>query len=402
MLKQLRVKFVCINMVIVTVMMCTIFGTVLYFTKSGLEDDSLRMMEAIAENPTYLGPFSDSAQQVRLPYFILQVNPAGAYIVTNGGNFDLSDEVFLKELTKVALEGGQTGTLPDYNLRYYRTVSHTSLLIVFADVTSEYSTMRSLIHNCVLIGLASFAVFLFLSILLARWAIRPVEQAWQQQRQFVADASHELKTPLTVILTNAELLQSPDCDPALHPQLSGNILTMSRQMRGLVESLLELARVDDGIAKTVWTEIDLAKLVTDATLPFEPLYFEKGLDLRTDLPAGITVKGSREHLRQVVEILLDNAQKYASGGAVTVTLSRNGRRRCLLAVTNEGDPIAPEDLKNIFKRFYRVDKARGMDHSYGLGLSIADSIVKDHGGKIWAESANGKNTFFVSLPMESP
>jgi len=399
MLKQLRIKFVCINMIIVTVMMCVILGTVLSFTKSGLEQDSLRMMESIAENPTYLGHFSDSNQQVRLPYFILQVGPTGAYIVTNGGNFDLSDEAFLKELTTVAIEGEETGTLSDYHLRYYRTVSPTSLLIVFADVTSEYSTMHSLIRNCVLIGLAGFAVFLFLSILLARWAIHPVDQAWQQQRQFVADASHELKTPLTVILTNTELLQSPECDPALHPRLLDNILTMSQQMRGLVESLLELARVDDGIAKTVWTAIDFSKLVSDAILPFEPLYFEKGLDLRTDLAPRITVKGSQEHLRQVVEILLDNAQKYASGGTVTVTLTRQGKKRCLLSVANEGDAIPTEDLKNIFKRFYRMDKARGMDHSYGLGLSIADSIVKDHHGKIWAESANGLNTFFVSLPV---
>ena len=183
--------------------------------------------------------------------------------------------------------------------------------------------------------------------------------------------------------------------------MADNILTMSRQMRGLVEDLLELARVDDGIARTVWTRVDLSRLVSDAVLTFEPVCFEAGLTLETDIQPDITVRGSESHLRQVAEILLDNARKYADpGGTVTVTLTRQGRRHCLLSVADPGEAISPEDLKNIFKRFYRADKARAMDHSYGLGLSIADSIVTDHHGKIWAESAGGINTFFVSLPTQ--
>ncbi len=402
MLKKLRRKFVCINMAIVTVMLCVIFGTVLYFTQANLKADSLRMMESIAENPYQMG-LPSGAGETRLPYFILRAGPGGAYIVTNGGNFDLSDEAFLRDLVTVVEAGGQTGTLEEYHLRYWREQTPGTLMIVFVDITSEYNTMQNLWRSCILIGLASFAVFLVLSILLARWAIRPVEQAWQQQRQFVADASHELKTPLTVILTNAELLQSPDCEEPARSRMADNILTMSRQMRGLVEDLLELARVDDGIARTVWTRVDLSRLVSDAVLPFEPVCFEAGLTLETDIQPDITVRGSESHLRQVAEILLDNARKYADpGGTVTVTLTRQGRRHCLLSVADPGEAISPEDLKNIFKRFYRVDKARAMDHSYGLGLSIADSIVTDHHGKIWAESAGGINTFFVSLPTAQP
>jgi len=134
-------------------------------------------------------------------------------------------------------------------------------------------------------------------------------------------------------------------------------------------------------------------------LPFEAVYFERGLSLLGETEENIRVKGSEGHLRQVVDILLDNAQKYSlPGGTVEVWLKKQGRGGCLLTVSNTGPEIGKEDLKNIFKRFYRVDQARTHDGSCGLGLSIAEGIVTEHKGKIWAESANGVNTFFVQLP----
>jgi len=171
-------------------------------------------------------------------------------------------------------------------------------------------------------------------------------------------------------------------------------------MRGLVESLLELARVDNGSVKTAYTELNLSMLVEDAVLPFEPLYFEKGMELESHLEAGLQIRGSERHLRQVVEILLDNAMKYADPESkVWVYLLRQGKD-CLLSVANPGPEISKADLRNIFKRFYRVDQARTTSGSYGLGLPIAEGIVKSHKGKIWAESANGINVFHVLLPMK--
>lgn len=297
----------------------------------------------------------------------------------------------------------KVGDLRDYNLRYYRSGARKwdGQIIIFMDISSEIATMQNLYRTCVIIGLGSFASFLVISIFFARWAVRPVEEAWAQQRQFVSDASHELKTPLTVILTDAEMLKSPRFDEAHKAQFVENILTMSNQMRGLVESLLQLARVDSGaIQKMPLQTIDLSGLVSDELLTFDALFFEKGLTLAEDITDGITIHGSPQHLKQVVEILLDNAQKYASPqGTVQVTLQKSGAHHCLLSVSDPGDPIRPEDLKKIFQRFYRIDEARAMNHSYGLGLSIAENIVKNHKGRIWAESAEGINTFRVELPM---
>ena len=401
MLKKLRVKFVCINMLIVTAMLCAMFGMLFSVTKSNLESESIQMMVDIANDPFHMGRPDERPDGVRLPYFTLQIGLRGTLIATGGGYYDLSDEAFLKEVMTEALEQQtQTGILEGYNLRFYRAMTPTSQLLVFADTTSEQATLMGMARTFAIIGTLSFLVFLTVSLLLARWAVRPVDRAWTQQKQFVADASHELKTPLTVIMTNAELLQSPEVEEGDRDQLAGNILTMSRQMRGLVEGLLELARVDNGSVKTAHTDLDWSMVVEDALLPFEPLYFEKGLELESHLDSGLRIRGSESHLRQVVEILLDNAMKYACPESkVWVYLLRQGKD-CLLSVANPGPAISKADLKNIFKRFYRVDQARTTSGSYGLGLSIAEGIVKAHKGKIWAESANGINVFHVQLPLQ--
>lgn len=398
MLKKLRIKFVCFMMLIITLMLCVIFGMVYYFTSQSLEEQSKQTMQDIAADPFQLGSLSE-LQEVRLPYFVLQIGQYGEVLATSGGYFDLSDEEFLMQVIEATLASDeQSGVLKAYHLRFCRIVTPQSQSLVFVDISSELATLNNLIKTCIFIGVLSLLAFFGISLLLAHVAVKPVDKAWAQQRQFVADASHELKTPLTVILTNAEMLQNPDYDAASKAQFSDSILTMSHQMRGLVESLLELARVDNGTANLAFSVVDFSQLVEESVLPFEPLYFEKGLELQCQVEAGIQLKGSAPHLRQVIDILLDNAMKYSAVPAtVTITLKRQGAH-CLLAVSNPGQEISAADLKNIFKRFYRIDKARSMNHSYGLGLSIAESIVQEHRGRIWAQSAQGYNTFFVHLP----
>ena len=244
MLKRLRIKFICINMAIVTVILAVIFGLVIFSTRQNLAEQSIRMMQSVMAEPEEFSPpdqFGELNRPVRvrdevlLPYFTLQEKDG---VLSASGNtyYDLTDEDFLSDL-KAAVEsqGGETGVLSDYNLRFYRHSDPMGKFIVFADTSSEQATVNSLIRTSALVGIISFLVFLGISCALARWAVRPVERAWEQQRQFVADASHELKTPLTVITTNAELLKSPDCSDAERERFAGSILTMSGQMRGLID-----------------------------------------------------------------------------------------------------------------------------------------------------------------------
>lgn len=400
MIRKLRVKLVCILMALLTVMLGVTFGLVLHFTQQSLEAESLRTLEALANNwQTASSPGLDDG--TRVPYFALEINARGDIITTRGGYFDLSDREKLQKLIDIAVNSeDDIGEVPDYGLRFYRVVTRTSWRVVFADTSAETTTLHSLIRTLAIASAAALAVFFVMSLLLARWLVRPVARAWDQQRQFVADASHELKTPLTVILTNAELLQAPGYDAPARSRFAGSILTMSQQMRGLVESLLELARVDAGRAQDAQTELDLSALVNDALLPFEPVLFEAGHTLTARVEDGIRVQGNAAQLRQVVEILLDNARKYAQpSGWVLLTLARQGGRHCVLSVADPGAPLTPQECRDIFKRFYRVDHARAMNHSYGLGLAIAARIAEAHRGRIWAESSGGINTFYFTMPI---
>lgn len=406
MIRKLRVKFVVINMAMVSIMLCIIFGLVYNSTRHNLETESINMMQGIATRPIELDrpdvP-NDQLPELKLPYFSIALNKEDEVIATGGGYYDLSDEEFLKTLVAEAnATQQQVGVLDERGLRFYRADTPMGATLVFADMSSETRTLTSLVKTSLLIAGLSFLGFLVISIFLSRWAVKPVAAAWRRQKQFIADASHELKTPLTVILTNAELLQSEGYTPAERSNFSQSILLMGQQMKLLVEKMLELARSDAEQSAPAMQPVELSKLVLDSAISFEGVFVDKGLLLESQIEPDITIQGNGQALQQLVDILLDNAQKYsAPGGVTTVQLSSCGQAKCRLQVSNPGAEIPPEDLKKIFQRFYRMDKARSRDGSFGLGLSVAESIVTQHKGKIWAESQNGMNTFIAELPKKA-
>ena len=401
MIRKLRIKFICVIMVIVMVLLGSILGVVIHFTGQNMQMQSISMMRTIATAPFRQGiPGKPHDDQVRLPFFTVQISSRGELIAASGGYFDLTDREYLQEIVNSALRSDrEIGELDEHDLRFLKSASPRGFTIVFSDTTTESSTLKHLFYSCLGIFLVAMVVFFGISILLSHWVIKPVATAWDQQRQFVADASHELKTPLSVIMANAELMQNEETGEEERTAYSRNILNMTYQMRVLVENMLEMARVDSGTMKFVFSEVDFSQLVTDAALSFQLLYEEKGMGLRCAVPEGIVLRGSEQHLYQVMDVLLDNALKYsAPGGMVSVDVVSTGRS-CVLSVASPGEEISKEERKKIFKRFYRADKARSMNGSYGLGLSIAESIVEAHKGKIWAESGNGYNTFFVQLTI---
>ena len=400
MIRKLRIKFVCVIMGIVMLMLAMILGVVIHFTGQNMEMQSINMMRAIATAPFQQGKLGKPPEEVRLPFFTVQIGNRGELLGVSGGYFDLTDREYIESIVNAALASERnTAELEEYHLRFLKEKSPRGYTIVFSDTTTESATLKNLYSICVLIFFVAMGVFLGVSILLSNWVIKPVAVAWDQQRQFVADASHELKTPLSVIMANAELLENEDTVPDDRRKFSRNILSMTYQMRTLVENLLEMARVDNGTLKMQFAALDFSELVRDAVLSFQLLYEEKGQTLQNAIPEGITLQGSERHLYQVLDVLLDNALKYSvPEGHTNVELKRIGHS-CLLTVSNTGEPISKEDLKSIFKRFYRADKARSLNGSYGLGLSIAESIVEAHKGKIWAASEHGYNTFFVQLPL---
>ncbi|MBP0975415.1 MAG: HAMP domain-containing histidine kinase [Oscillospiraceae bacterium] len=407
MLKRLRIKFIIVIMSIVTVLFIVIFGFVLHFTKQNIERESIEMMRSMAFRPPDGEPMrkpdkkpDNMPDNIRLPFFTVDITEDGSILTSGSDFFGLTDEATLTELVREVSESKkQTGILPDYDLRYMKSDMHRMSRIIFADISREKAMMRGLLRNAVMIGLSGYAVFFVISLLLAKWVTRPVEKTWNEQKQFIADASHELKTPLTVIMTNAEMLEDTGYSEENRAQFTQNILSTAKRMRRLVESLLELARLDNSSTQIKHESMNFSKLINDSLLPFEPLFYENQRELAAEIEDDITLNGDKDKLRQVVTIILDNALKYCDpSDKVTVSLKRQSAN-CILRVSGLGTPLSKEECENIFRRFYRVDQARNDGQSYGLGLSIAESIIREHAGKIWAESENGYNTFFVSLPL---
>ena len=222
-------------------------------------------------------------------------------------------------------------------------------------------------------------------------------RTWQDQQQFISDASHELKTPLTVILSSADLLE--ESASGEQQRYVDNILAESRRMKELVEDMLTLSRTESGRAAAPFAPLDLSDLVTDAALRFEPVAFEAGHPLEYDIQNGLSLTGDCQQLDQLVDILLDNAVKYAApGGAIRLTLNAAGRN-AVLAVENPGERIPAEKLSHLFDRFYRVDDARTGAAGFGLGLAIARQITARHKGTITAASDESATRFTVTLPL---
>lgn len=392
MIKKLKLKFLSVNMIIVTVMLIVIFGLIIFFTASASEKENLQQLRAALSMP----PHSDQAEDAppSLPYqiFVIRQTPRGQLAVSGNGDYKIAEEIFSAAIAS----GKREGVLKEYNLRFCVMNTPVDKSVSFSDLSVEQAMLFRLVRTCVFISLLALGAFFIVSLILARWIVRPMETAWEQQKQFAADASHELKTPLTVIITNAELLRSNKYGEEKRTRFAESILTMAEQMRGLTESLLELAR-SDARTEIAFEIVDFSELTADSALPFEPLFFEKGLTLRCETEKGITVKGSRSQLSRLTDILLDNALKYSYPNTEAVLSLKKRGNTCILSMESHGDTISKADLKNIFRRFYRADKVRGMNKSYGLGLSIAENIVKEHGGRIYAESEGGVNRFYVKL-----
>ncbi len=397
MIKKLRWKVVAVTMTVVTAVLLLALTAVFFSSRSAMESRTREQLQQALQGA--MGGPAQPGRDGGVPCFTAEVFAGGTVRVSGSSYFDLDDEDDILEIVEECLERREdSGVLEDCHLRYLRERGPLSIRIAFADSTLEQSTLRSLTGTTILIGLAAFAVLFGFSYLLSGFVTRPVEKAWQEQQRFLSDASHELKTPLTVILSSADLLS--ETLPTESQSYADNIRSESRRMKKLVESMLTLARADDGTHKLVFSPLDFSDVVTDTALLFEPVAFEANRQLLYDIQERLHVSGDGDKLRQLVSILLDNAIKYApEHEPIRLTLTGEDKS-ARLTVENGGSPMAPEVVSHIFDRFYRADNARSGTEGFGLGLSIAKSIVTEHGGSIRCESDSRSTRFIVTLPLK--
>lgn len=284
-----------------------------------------------------------------------------------------------------------TGT--ENSLAFYKADKGGYILVTFMDNTVVNESAMTLFRYTLIFGGVALVLFFFLSVLLARKIVNPLEENYQKQKQFISDAGHELKTPVSVVSANAELLSREIGDN----QWLANIQYENERMGVLVGQLLNLARTENVTPQMEY--IDFSRLVAGESLPFESIAFEKGLTLNCNIASGVSVEGSSTQLKQIVSILLDNAIRHSKNASeVYLTLVKE-RGFAKLSVINKGDEIQVAQREQIFERFYRVDTARnGEDKHYGLGLAIAKAIVISHKGHIEVLCYNGLVEFKVQIP----
>ncbi len=302
-----------------------------------------------------------------------------------------SDDELTQLAQSIIKDNNQYGT--DNNLTFYKTDKGGYTLVTFMDNTVINESAMTLFRYTLIFGGVALIVFFFLSVFLARKIVNPLEESYHKQKQFISDAGHELKTPISVVSANAELLSREIGDN----QWLQNIQYENERMGMLVGQLLDLARTENVTPQT--QHIDFSRLAAGEALPFESVAFEKGLNLNTNIANDITVVGNSTQLKQIVSILLDNAIRHSKGGGeVWLTLTKE-HGFAKLSVINKGDEIPEEHREHIFERFYRVDTARnGEDKHYGLGLAIAKAITASHKGHIEARCFDGFVEFRVRIP----
>lgn len=411
MIRKLRLKFVAVCMAMVTAVLAVVCFAIFAALRGNVEDLSRQVLHRVIQEDALPGSrrpevgVEIGGDKVLLPYFTVSVWPGGggrrytAY-VTGGTYAGLEDTEELTAILEDCLNREPPeGVIQSYGLRYLRQDNGLYRKLAFVDMSMESRLLREMMGSYLVIALAAFLLLLGVSAILARWATAPVERAWSQQRQFLSDASHELKTPLTVILSNAELLSALPLEerPA---RWTDNILSESHQMKNLVEEMLTLARADNLAVPPVLAEVSLSETAEDCALAFEPVAFEAGKPLEYQVAEGVSVLGDGDKLRRLVSILLDNAVKYgAEGGTITLTLEKTDRQ-ARLTVANPGEPIPAEQLGRLFERFYRADASRGEKSGFGLGLSIASVIAQEHKGTLRAESGGEGTRFVFIVPLK--
>ncbi|WDF04880.1 sensor histidine kinase [Shouchella hunanensis] len=425
MFSKLRNSMLWFNLFVTGILIITAFMTIYWSTASKVFSDidsKLNMLPSVDFSLDEEGivdieldvsdtqPSNDSIMVQTSEMFSLDMDVNGR-IVAVDSTFDLSDHEY-EQVAEQALyqknsrhpvswQGRQwrfknIPVVPDKNVENQTEVRSK---LTFLDVTDSYSSLTRLRNTLLAVGGGVLIVLFLISYVFANRAIRPLQEAWEKQKQFVSDASHELKTPLSIMNANLGVLFENQQE-TIESQLKwmGYMQKGIDRMTYLIHDLLRLARLEDKNHQRNLIPFDFSQMIRDVLAPFEAAAVAKKITFTHDISANILLKGDEEGVQHVLMILLDNAVKYANeGGNIHVSLTKI-KSQIQLKISNTGSGIPDEDLQYIFNRFYRADASRKHeDGSFGLGLSIAKSTVELMGGRIAVRSEGGKWTTFTCV-----
>ncbi|PKM62413.1 MAG: hypothetical protein CVU97_05420 [Firmicutes bacterium HGW-Firmicutes-21] len=410
MIRKLRVKFVFTNMLIVSIVLIMAFVFIYFSTANNLRSDSISAMKEISKIKTseafsvygrffmntdneysYLSTFTVDTNDISMKY---QINGFEVDAI----NINEQQNDYINTLIRTVYSAGiSEGIIDEYNLRYYSVDTIHGKRIVFLDKEYEDITLKQLVITFIFVGTSALTAFLFISIIISKLIVAPVEKSLKQQMQLVADASHELKTPITVISANTDILMA-NRDSHINEQMKWleYIKTEAGRMTELVNNMLFLAKTDENKLVQAKSVINLSDIVNSCILPFESISYENNKNLSINITPNIYIKSNENAIKQLINIIVDNAFKYSDEhGRINVSVLEV-QDNAVITVWNSGRPIPPDQLPHVFERFYRVDKSRSRtEGGYGLGLSIAKSIIESLNAKINVRSSEESGTAFT-------
>lgn len=402
MLRQLKIKFIAITMILVSIILLFVFTLMYQSNVKATYDKSVEDLKTISTLD--ISKFSEPQTNKVLkelqfiPLFIVNIDESGVILSQIKSNISMDDESF-KSIVKIAHESqDDIGTIKSMDIRYYR--KHYSLYdkISFIDISRDNNSLDNLFVVFIMTGVMTLIFFFFIILFLSNWALLPVEKTWNQQKQFIADASHELKTPLTVLLANMDILENNKSD-TIQSQIKWIQASKqeAKQMKNLIEEMLFLAKSDANRIDNSKSTINVSDTLFSLILSMEVIAFEKNviINYASTIDDNLYTIANEKQLMSLLSILLENACKYAyEETSITVKLKRE-QSKIKFEINNYGPVIPKNDIAHIFERFYRVDKSRNKEHGgYGLGLSIAKKITDENNMKISVESSVEKGTTF--------
>ena len=326
-------------------------------------------------------------------YFTVTMDENGEVTDCDLDHIAAVDEDTAEEYAQnVSGKSGTTGFMGIYRYRVTKTEDGTKY--VFLDCRREISNFQAVLITTVSVsGLGLAAVFV-LVVIFSRMVFRPVEESIQKQKRFITDASHELKTPLTIIDANTEVMEMESGES----QWTKSTRKQIQRLTGLVQQLVTLSRLDEEKGLQDIAEFDLSEAVSESVQPYGALAQTKEKHLTFNIEGGLMYTGDEKTIRQLSGILMDNAVKYSSGkGNIALTLKKKGKK-ILLEVYNDADGLPQGKLDVLFERFYRLDSSRNSGTGgSGIGLSVAQAIVQAHKGRITAENKTGNGLMITVL-----
>lgn len=396
-MKKLQHKTILLLISILTIFLITIL---IIFNASIYNNEYKKLNDRIIKVTNTHDKFKPNKNDFRNPMFmdievyVVSFDTNGKIININSYTESDLPEPEIIDLAMDNVDKANMGRLSNlYRNKYVFSLNPSGDLVIVNNSNTQEYLISNLCNSIILFIILEIAI-IYISNLLTKWLVKPVKDSFTRQKQFISDASHELKTPISIIMASIEAYE----DNPKEKKWLNNIKSETERMNKLVVDLLELSKLEDVEYKEIYNEVNLSKTVENKALSFESLMFESGLTLKLNIEKNINYKCNQERIKELLSILIDNAIKHSyKKSKIEVSLIKN-KDIIILSVKNRGDAIPKEDQSKIFDRFYRVDKSRNRaSNRYGLGLAIAKNIVSNHRGNITVSCMNGYTTFTVEF-----